>query len=307
LLKLSPEFEVKFDFGDEGKDGEGETAPDFTGKEPVGKCPKCGGRVFENGMNYVCESSVGAAKKCDFRTGTVILQQAIDRIQAGKLLADGKTDLLKEFVSKKTGRKFEAFLTLKEGKVSFEFAPREKKFPSKDRKAAEPEPLVDFTGQEPVGACPKCKGHVYEHGANYVCEHSVGAHVTCDFKSGKIILQQAVSHEEFTKLLATGKTSLLQGFVSNKTRRAFKAYLAWDPKEGKVSFEFEPRPERKPAAGAAGDRTDFFPRGGGDLRVDGTRGQLTNWGYADGMHLGRFSITGRSMAYNSHSAPGSWG
>jgi DNA topoisomerase-3 len=44
---------------------------------------------------------------------------------------------------------------------------------------------------------------------------------------------------------------LLQGFVSNKTRRAFKAYLAWDPKEGKVSFEFEPRPERKPAAGAA--------------------------------------------------------
>lgn len=64
---------------------------------------------------------------------------------------------------------------------------------------------------------------------------------------------------------------------------------------------------QQPAAGAAGDRTDFFPRGGGDLRVDGTRGQLTNWGYADGMHLGRFSITGRSMAYNSHSAPGSWG
>ena len=66
-------------------------------------------------------------------------------------------------------------------------------------------------------------------------------------------------------------------------------------------------PVQQPAAGAAGDRTDFFPRGGGDLRVDGTRGQLTNWGYADGMHLGRFSITGRSMAYNSHSAPASWG
>jgi hypothetical protein len=66
-------------------------------------------------------------------------------------------------------------------------------------------------------------------------------------------------------------------------------------------------PVQQPAAGAAGDRTDFFPRGGGDLRVDGTRGQLTNWGYADGMHLARFSITGRSMAYNSHSAPGSWG
>jgi DNA topoisomerase-3 len=31
-----------------------------------------------------------------------------------------------------------------------------------------------------------------------VCEHAVGAHVTCDFKSGKIILQQPVSHEQMT-------------------------------------------------------------------------------------------------------------
>jgi len=42
---------------------------------------------------------------------------------------------------------------------------------------------------------------------------------------------------------------LLENFVSNKTRRKFKAMLAYDPKEGKVSFEFEPRPER-PAKGA---------------------------------------------------------
>ncbi len=53
------------------------------------------------------------------------------------------------------------------------------------------------------------------------------------------------------KLLSTGKTELLEGFVSNKTRRKFKAYLAYDKKEGKVGFEFEPRPVRpgaKPAA-----------------------------------------------------------
>ena len=37
------------------------------------------------------------------------------------------------------------------------------------------------------------------------------------------------------------RPSLLENFVSNKTRRKFKAYLAYDPKEGKVSFEFEPR------------------------------------------------------------------
>ena len=81
----------------------------------------------------------------------------------------------------------------------------------------------------------------------------MGAHVTCDFKTGKIILQQPVSREDLHKLLATGKTSLLENFVSNKTRRKFKAYLAYDAKEGKVIFEFEPRAARPPAkkAGAA--------------------------------------------------------
>jgi DNA topoisomerase III len=52
-----------------------------------------------------------------------------------------------------------------------------------------------------------------------------------------------------TRLLVGGKTALLENFVSNKTRRKFKAYLSYDKKEGKVLFEFEPRPAR-PAAGA---------------------------------------------------------
>jgi DNA topoisomerase-3 len=34
--------------------------------------------------------------------------------------------------------------------------------------------------------------------------------------------------------------------VSNKTRRKFKAFLAYDAKEGKVSFEFEPRASKFP-------------------------------------------------------------
>ena len=75
--------------------------------------------------------------------------------------------------------------------------------------------------------------------------------MTCDFKSGKIILQQPVPREQMSKLLATGKTDLLENFVSNKTRRKFKARLAYDKKEGKVSFEFEPRAAKPPAKKAA--------------------------------------------------------
>ena len=69
-----------------------------------------------------------------------------------------------------------------------------------------------------------------------------------------MILQQPVAREQMTKLLATGATDLLDGFVSNKTRRKFKARLAWDAKEDKVVFAFEPRPERKPAAKKAAAR-----------------------------------------------------
>ena len=60
-----------------------------------------------------------------------------------------------------------------------------------------------------------------------------------------------MDHMAARKLLETGKTDLLENFVSNKTRRKFKAFLAFDKKEGKVSFEFEPRAAKVPAKKAA--------------------------------------------------------
>ena len=86
--------------------------------------------VFDGGMNYVCEKQAGAAKSCDFRTGKIILQQEISPEQVKKLLATHKTDLLKGFVSKRTNRKFEAYLVVKDGKTAFEFVPRVKPRPA---------------------------------------------------------------------------------------------------------------------------------------------------------------------------------
>ena len=125
-----------------------------------------------------------------------------------------------------------------------------------DKNAEETGELVDFADQESLGACPVCGAPVYEHGANYVCSKAVPtaqqATPSCSFKSGKIILQQPVAREQMSKLLATGKTDLLDKFVSMRTRRAFKAFLAWDKEAGKVNFEFEQReskyPPRKTAA-----------------------------------------------------------
>jgi DNA topoisomerase-3 len=97
-----------------------------------------------------------------------------------------------------------------------------------------------------------------------VCEKAVPTEgqptPTCNFKSGKIVLQQVVEREQIAKLLSDGKTDLLEKFVSNRTRRAFKAFLAWNAEEDKVVFEFEPRkskfpPRKTPAKFVAGAKT----------------------------------------------------
>jgi DNA topoisomerase-3 len=212
-------------------------------------CPNCGGVVKENYRRFACTGATGVDEGCGFSMTKIPAGRAFETTEAEALLRDKKIGPLEGFRSK-AGWPFAAEIKLvrddeiNNWKLEFDFG--------EDARQAEGdgEP-VDFSGQQSLGACPKCQGHVYEHGSNYVCEHSVGATVTCDFKTGKIILQQPVPREEVHKLLATGKTSLLENFVSNKTRRKFKAYLAWDQKEGRVGFEFEPRAAKAPAKTAA--------------------------------------------------------
>ncbi len=248
ILKLSPEHKLEFDFGDNQNsgtgNGSGESAQpvDFTGKEPLGKCPKCAGRVFDNGMNFVCENAVGKERKCDFRVGKIILQQELDAAQIRKILETGKTDLLDKFVSKKTGRTFKAFLVLdKEGKVGFEFEKRTKPAKADSAKKKEPAVKLDFTGQEPVGKCPKCGSQVFETETHYICEKSQAEKKACKFKSGKVILQQPIERAQMAKLLSTGKTDVMEKFLS-RFGKQFSAWLVLGD-EGKINFEFPPRTE----------------------------------------------------------------
>jgi DNA topoisomerase III len=241
ILKLGDDFKIQFDFGN----SESDEPVDFTGQEPLGKCPNCCSNVFENGMSYVCEKAVGKDRTCKFRSGKIILQQAVDRAQMQKLLSTGKTDLLPRFISKKN-RPFQAFLVVKDKKVGFEFQERTKG-PRKGGKAKpQEEEKYDFTGQEPVGKCPKCGGKVFETPTQYVCEKVQAEKKPCKFKSGKTILQQPIEREQMVKLLSKGKTDVMNKFIS-KAGREFSAYLVIGD-EGKVSFEFPPREELAPTA-----------------------------------------------------------
>ncbi|MGH8429930.1 MAG: topoisomerase C-terminal repeat-containing protein, partial [Solimonas sp.] len=171
-----------------------------------------------------------------------------------QLLRDKKVGPLEGFRSK-AGWPFTSEIVLKYNeeeknwKLEFDFGD--------DKNAAETGEIIDFSGQQPLGPCPKCGARVFEYGKNYICEKAVPTAdqptPTCDFKSGQVILQQPVEREQMSKLLQTGKTDLLDKFVSMRTRRPFKAFLAWDKEAGKVNFEFAPSkfPPRKGAAGKA--------------------------------------------------------
>ncbi|RZL10755.1 MAG: DNA topoisomerase III [Rubrivivax sp.] len=226
----------------------------------VTPCPNCGGTVKENYRRFTCigkgalsslkdsgkdgEAPEGAG--CGFSMSKSPAGRSFELPEVEQLLRDHKVGPLEGFRSK-AGWPFTAELRLvrddelNNWKMEFDFGDDAKK----DEGGGE---AVDFSAQTSLGDCPKCKGHVFELGSNYVCEHTTGPAASCDFKSGKIILQQPVAPEQMTKLLSTGKTDLLENFVSNKTRRKFKAFLSWDAKAGKVNFEFEPRAPRAPAA-----------------------------------------------------------
>jgi DNA topoisomerase-3 len=201
--------------------------PDVVYATVPAPCPKCGGKVQENYRKVQCQ-------KCDFSLWRVISGREWSPEELAELFTKRFVGPLTGFRSKQ-GRPFSAGIRLTdELRLEFDFG-----------QGAEDEAPPDFSAQEPLGACPKCGSRVFEHGVAYVCEKAVGAGRSCDFRSGRLILQQPIEREQMKKLLETGRTDLLTGFVSRKNRK-FKAFLVKQP-DGKIGFEFQPRAPKEKA------------------------------------------------------------
>ena len=210
---------------------DGDTVPGDYGKLKT-PCPKCGGVVKETYKRFHCEGD-----GCEFSFWKTMGGRQFELSEADELVANGRIGPLDGFRSK-MGRAFSAELKLTgEHKVEFDFG-----------NGDEDEEEADFSGQEPVGTCPKCKCSVYEHGRAYVCEKNTGKVRECSFRTGKTILKRDIEKEQVAKLLKDGRTDLILNFISKKGR-PFKAYLVLKP-DGDVGFEFEPRAK----AGAGGGK-----------------------------------------------------
>jgi DNA topoisomerase-3 len=192
-------------------------------------CPKCGGTVQENYRRFACT-------KCDFSLPKHPASRTFEYEEVEQLLQDRQIGPLTGFRSK-MGRPFAAVLKISpEFKLEFDFG-------NADGTGDDSAQAPDFSAQTALGTCPKCGGRVFELPMAYVCERAVGPSKTCDFRSGRVILQQTVQPEQMSKLLAEGRTDLLRDFVSNRTRRKFAARLVRKP-DGTTGFEFEPRAAR---------------------------------------------------------------
>jgi len=228
--------------------------PDVVYATVSAPCPKCGkGVVQENYRKFQCQ-------KCDFNLWKVTSGREWSADEVATLISDRVIGPLTGFRSR-MGKPFAAVVRLSEDfRAEFDFG--------QDRDEAP----VDFSGQEPLGKCPKCENRVFEHGMAYTCEKAVGPQKSCDFRSGRMILQQPIEREQMKKLLATGKTDLLTAFVSKKGRR-FKAFLVKQP-DGKIGFEFQakaPKDKAEKPAEKQAPAGDKATRPGSGRRARSTR------------------------------------
>jgi DNA topoisomerase-3 len=194
-------------------------------------CPKCGAKgLKQTDATYECR-----ALDCGFKAKKHIAGRLITEDEARELFS-------KKFVGPLTGFKskfnklFDAALELDDKfKVNFVFEGKEDK-------------AVELTDEMILGTVTLADGRkvtVYGTEKAYIVPELKTKTEPEGLRLGRAILQKEIEPDQAFKLLAEGKTDLIKGFVSNRTKRPFDAHLTMDFDKGKIGFAF---PERAPKA-----------------------------------------------------------
>ncbi|MDA7672373.1 DNA topoisomerase III [Akkermansiaceae bacterium] len=206
-------------------------------------CPNCGAtELKQTDATYECREA-----ECTFRISKYIAGRRITEEEAKTLFS---TKLLEErggFVSR-FNRPFEAALELiqvvsktgKKGKWKTNFV-----FDSDLETAAD---LTEDQLLKEVTLTNGKKAKLYETEKAFLVPDLVSKENPDGFRLGKTILQKELSASEVEELFTKGKTPLLNGFVSKRTKRAFSAHLTLDPETAKIGFEFAAKKAAKKGA-----------------------------------------------------------
>ena len=206
-------------------------------------CPNCGApELKQTDATYECREP-----DCGFRVSKYIAGRLLAEEEATTLLTTKFLEPRDGFVSR-FNRPFEAALELtqqvsktgKKGKWKTGFV-----FDSDLESAAD---LTDDQLLKEVILTNGKTAKLYETEKAFMVPDMVTKDNPDGFRLGKTILQKELSAADVEEMLTKGKTPLLPGFISKKTKRAFAAHLTLDPETAKIGFEFAPRKTAKKGA-----------------------------------------------------------
>ncbi|MFL2843229.1 MAG: DNA topoisomerase III [Coraliomargaritaceae bacterium] len=204
------------------------------------ECPSCGAnRLKQTDKTYECREL-----ECNFSISKYIAGRQLSTEEAIQLLQNKLLPELDGFISR-FNKPFSAGLKLtqteiknqKKGKWKTEFV--------FDDEEDNMEPLKE---EECVGTITLPDGSeskIYETSKNFCLPDLKTSSAPEGFKLGKTILQFELNLNIVKLLLSTGKSELINGFISKRTKRPFKAHLTFDQKNGKIGFEFPPKANKK--------------------------------------------------------------
>jgi DNA topoisomerase-3 len=186
---------------------------------PSGPTRRPGAELCEVGSSYVLRERDGdGAWKQTFRVGRMMCQKPIPAEQAIQLIGDGKTDLIKAFISKK-GRPFDAFLKREGARIAWEFPPRAPKTrqgrqPDRPQGQGAARPLQGHRARREQAAHRRRTRATED--AYYVRKPDQDNRQVFKLRRATCARIDIPGVDEARKLVEDGRTGLIEGFVSKR-------------------------------------------------------------------------------------------
>ncbi|MCQ2364915.1 MAG: DNA topoisomerase 3 [Akkermansia sp.] len=212
-------------------------------------CPSCGSHPLSSRLDAV------SCKHCKFRLRRVHAGLSLSDELLAQLIREKQIPVMDGFRSK-FGKPFKAGLRMVA--PATERASWKAEFYFEDDKKESAESAMQPAGLIAVKGCGELPLFVSDKQWSIPDMEFAGGHK--GFSVSRMILGREVTRELLAQVLATGKSELLSGFVSQRTHRAFDAYLVLDEKKGNVGFEFPPREEKPKSARSAKAADKKFTR-----------------------------------------------
>jgi DNA topoisomerase-3 len=188
----------------------------------LGKCPECGGDIIKGKKDYGCANWRETDGACKVVIKSNVHGRFISPFMLRRLLEDHKVG---PYLFPEQDPSF-GMIHLEKIGSSWELRVKNSKKPNQ-------------LSQNVLAECPLCGGDIIDTPKAYGCANWKGA--GCKFVVWKTIAKRETTKEEAIKLIETGTTDLLDGFVS-KNGKTFRARLTLQSTNGgemlKTSFEF---------------------------------------------------------------------